>query len=63
MQWPQWPRIEVPDILIIMSATTLREIQASVEKLDLLDQVTVLEYLTPKIASAVLASPSSTPRS
>lgn len=39
-----------------MSVTTLNEIKESVEKLDLPDQVRLLEYLTPKIASAVLTS-------
>lgn len=39
-----------------MSTKTLGEIKASVEKLDLPDQVRLLEYLTPRIASAVLAS-------
>jgi len=33
--------------------------KASIEKLDLPDQVRLLEYLTPKIASALLASPRS----
>jgi len=42
-----------------MSARTLSEIKESVERLDLTDQVRLLEYLTPKIASAVLASPRS----
>ena len=40
-----------------MSARTLGEIKASIEELDLPDQVRLLEYLTPKIASALLASP------
>jgi hypothetical protein len=44
-----------------MSSTALREIKASVEKLDLADQVRLLEYLTPRIASAVLASPGEAP--
>lgn len=39
-----------------MSARTLAQIQASVEQLDLADQVRLLEYLTPRIAGAVLAS-------
>ena len=39
-----------------MSTTRLGEIKASVEKLDLPDQVRLLEYLTPRIAGAVLAS-------
>ena len=39
-----------------MSGPTLGEIKASVEKLDLPDQVRRLEHLTPRIASAVLAS-------
>lgn len=43
-----------------MSVTTLNEIKESVEKLDLPDQVRLLEYLTPKIASAVLTSPRTT---
>jgi hypothetical protein len=43
-----------------MSSTTLGEIKASIEKLDLGDQVRLLEYLTPRIASAVLASPGGT---
>lgn len=42
-------------IVQAMSAKTLGEIQASIERLDLADQVRLLEYLTPKIASAVLA--------
>ena len=45
----------------VMSPTTLGEIKASVEKLDLLDQIRLLEYLTSKIASAVLTSPSHKP--
>jgi hypothetical protein len=40
-----------------MSATTLSEIKAAVETLDLPDQVRLLEYLTPKVARAVLAAP------
>jgi hypothetical protein len=43
-------------ILYCMSARTLGEIKASIEKLELADQVRLLEYLTPKIADAVLAS-------
>lgn len=39
-----------------MRPLTLGEIKASVEKLDLPDQVRLLEYLTPKIAGAVLAT-------
>lgn len=45
-----------------MSAPTLGEIKASVEKLDIPDQVRLLEYLTPRIASAVLASSLSDPQ-
>lgn len=35
---------------------TLGDIKAPIEKLDLPDQVRLLEYLTPKIASAVLTA-------
>jgi hypothetical protein len=44
-----------------MSSRTLSEIKESVERLDLSDQVRLLEYLTPKIASAVLANPRTAP--
>jgi len=39
-----------------MSARTLGELKASIENLELVDQVRLLEYLAPKIAGAVLAS-------
>jgi hypothetical protein len=39
-----------------MSARTLSEIQASIEQLDLQDQVRLLQYLAPKIASAILTA-------
>ena len=39
-----------------MSDRTLRELKASIENLELVDQVRLFEYLAPKIAGAVLAS-------
>ena len=41
-----------------MSATTLREIEASINGHDLQDQVRLLEFLTPKIAGGVRSSAS-----
>ena len=38
-----------------ISALTLREIESSIGQLNLSDQVLLLQYLTPKIAGAVLA--------
>lgn len=40
-----------------MSDKTLREVEASVEQLELRDQVRLLEYLAPRIARAVLSGP------
>lgn len=39
-----------------MDAKSLREIEASIEELNLPDQVRLLQYLTPRIAGAVLRS-------
>jgi hypothetical protein len=39
-----------------MSVRTLDDIEASIEHLDLQDQIRLLQYLTPKIAEAVLIS-------
>ncbi len=39
-----------------MGAKTLHEIEASIEEMNLPDQVRLLQYLTPRIAGAVLRS-------
>jgi len=52
-----WPSKRV--ILATMSERTLSEIEASIAELDLSDQVRLLQYLTPRIAGAVLKSQSS----
>ena len=42
-----------------MNVKTLGEIEASIDQLDLSDQVRLLQFLAPKIAEAVLTPPPS----
>lgn len=49
------------DIILAMSAKTVSEIEASIAQLDLSDQLRVLQFLTPKIAGAVLNARPSPP--